>query len=508
MSEGITRRGFVAGTAAAGVAATAVGGAATAFADGAAAQEYECDIAVVGSGSSGLAACVQAAELGASVICIERMEAVGGNGQLTDGVFGAGSRMQEEAGIDPDCGQLIREELRDSQFRGSGAALSAMVKASGENIDWLMDNGVTFAMVDHETFHSFSGDFNGAGGEHYARPMEAKARELGVTFLTSTLATSLVKDGAGTICGVLAQGADGSGVRVNAKAVIMGGGGFVQNKGLMQEYFGVDIDTQVSFLGLDGHDGSVIQMALDAGAKTNMGRAGLQGCLQVVGTPTYLEGGHFSGKLENYPFPGIWVDQDCSRFVNEDCGEENWALPDLATMVNRATYVLFDENAYATFVDNLEDQPGREAVDAELQEALDKGLAFKGGSVADVAGQAGLDADKLAAAVEGYNALCEAGHDTDFGKADEYLAALTEAPYYLFPVGHLIICSFAGVTTDLDGRALDEAGEPIPGLYVVGLDGAMLWASEYTLTLPAGTNGNNVHSGRTAAKHAVANCLG
>ena len=501
MEGNITRRGFVGMTA--GVA-TATMAARVALADE---SRCECDIVVVGSGSSGLAACVQAAELGASVICVERMADIGGNGQLTDGVFGAGSKMQVEQGIVSETGELVRAELKDSQFRGSGAALSAMVKASGDNIDWLMEQGVTFAEVDHVTFHSFSGGFDGAGAQHYARPMEQRARELGVTFLTETLATSFVKDESGAVCGIVAEGADGAEIRISAKAVIAGGGGFVQSKELMKDYFGMDIDSQASFLGLPGHDGSVIQMALDAGAKSNMGRAGIQGCIQVVGLPTYLEGGHFSGKLENYPFPGIWVNQDCKRFVNEDCGEENWSLPDLATMGNRETYVLLDEPAYAAFVDNLEDQPGREAIDSEFQEALDKGIAFEADTWEQAALQAKLDPEAVALAVADYNALCETGVDADFGKSPEYLEALVTPPFRIIPVGHLVICSFAGVTTDAHCRALDEDGRPIRGLYIIGLDGAMLWANEYTLTLPAGTNGFNVYSGRTAATDAVETCM-
>ena len=46
-------------------------------------------------------------------------------------------------------------------------------------------------------------------------------------------------------------------------------------------------------------------------------------------------------------------------------------------------------------------------------------------------------------------------------------------------------------------------GKPIPGLYVVGNDGAMLWANEYTIIIPGGTNGHNVNSGRVAAQDAV-----
>ena len=100
-----------------------------------------------------------------------------------------------------------------------------------------------------------------------------------------------------------------------------------------------------------------------------------------------------------------------------------------------------------------------------------------------------------------------AGVDSDFGKGAGFLQELAQPPFYAFHIGHLVICSFAGVTTDLSCRALDKAGDPIPGLYVIGVDGTMLWASEYTLALPGGTNASNVHSGRTAAKHACATLL-
>ena len=503
MEKGISRRTFIAGSAMAGMAASTAASlhGEDAFANETAASEsVSCDIVIVGAGNSGLAACVQAAELGAKVVCVERQGSVGGNGQFTRGIFGLGSRLMTEQGTTADGGAMIRDELRASQYRGSGIHLSSMVKAAAGNIDWLLDQGVTFTAVEHETFHDFAGHYAGAS-EHYTAPMEARARALGVDFLLDTLATDVVMGEDGSACGVMAEGPQGT-VRIDAKAVILGGGGFVQNKELMQEYIGVDIDRNVQLMGNPGIDGSTIQMAIAAGAKSNMGHAGVQGTLQVIGLPDYIaDGAYFSGTLENEPFPGIWVNQDAVRYVNEDCGKESWPLSDMATMAAEDNYVLLDAAMYDDFVESL--GAPREAVDSQLQEGKDLGQIFEADSWKALAQAAGLDADQLVETVEGYNVLCEAGADTDFGRAPEYLRAFGDGPYLAIRTGHLVICSFAGVCTDLKARALDKDGKPVPGLYVVGNDGAMLWANEYTIIIPGGTNGHNVNSGRVAAQDAV-----
>ena len=54
---------------------------------------------------------------------------------------------------------------------------------------------------------------------------------------------------------------------------------------------------------------------------------------------------------------------------------------------------------------------------------------------------------------------------------------------------------------------MDIDGQLISGLYIIRLDGTMLWANGHKLTLPAGTNGFNVYSGRTAATDAVKTCM-
>ena len=62
-------------------------------------------------------------------------------------------------------------------------------------------------------------------------------------------------------------------------------------------------------------------------------------------------------------------------------------------------------------------------------------------------------------------------------------------------------------TTFADTVNITVKGNPIPGLYAVGTDGCQLYRETYTMNIPASCQGNNVNSGRTAAKHLCANLL-
>ena len=57
-------------------------------------------------------------------------------------------------------------------------------------------------------------------------------------------------------------------------------------------------------------------------------------------------------------------------------------------------------------------------------------------------------------------------------------------------------------TINCDG--LNAKGEPIRGLYAVGTDGCQLYRETYTMNIPASCQGNNVNSGRVAAREICA----
>lgn len=463
-------------------------------------EVVDCDIAVVGSGAAGLAACVEAAQDGASVICLERNDFAGGNGNLTRCIFGIGSSMEKAEGEEGDPGEFVRMELESSQCRGSGPAIVDLAEHSGENIDWLIANGVTFECLEHGTAHSFTGSPAG-GNERYVTPMLAKCDELGVEMRLKTCATKLIRDDSGAITGLYADCSDGT-VQVNAKAVILAGGGFVENADSMLD-FGIDLSKSIQ-LGNPGHDGSTIQMAIDAGAKSNLKNAGFQLCMQVNGLPPYTTGGLMSSTMGDSVPTAVWVNQDCKRFVNEDCCLDNWAMADMTTMGNDETYLVWDSKTLDAFVEYVTaDGTDKDDVMAEFQQGLDLGEIVQADTLEKAADTLGINANALAETISQYNDFAEAGVDSHYGKGKEFLLKIENPPYTIIRSSHLILCSFAGVCTNLDYQALQKTGDPIPGLYSVGNDGAMLWASEYTIWMPGGTNACNIHSGRTAARHAA-----
>ena len=78
-----------------------------------------------------------------------------------------------------------------------------------------------------------------------------------------------------------------------------------------------------------------------------------------------------------------------------------------------------------------------------------------------------------------------------------------EPPFYCVRMFIFVDATFGGITVTNDMQCLRD-GEPIKGMYACGTESAMLWPNIYTINVPAGANGNNVNSGRLAARHASA----
>ena len=148
------------------------------------------------------------------------------------------------------------------------------------------------------------------------------------------------------------------------------------------------------------------------------------------------------------------------------------------------------------------------------------GYLIKGGMLADLARNAGIDAAGLEATVRAYNVGAVRGEDPAFGRGrtsfNRYLAdpdnkpnpcvaPIATGPFYAVKVVMGDLGTFDGLRTSVIGEVLRPDGDRIEGLYAVGNDRRSVMGGNY----PGGgiTHGPNMTFGFVTG-NAIANCAG
>lgn len=514
--SGFSRRSFLKGAAASavGIAALGLTGCGTNTSDNGEKEQgnqaplnisetITADIVVVGVGSSGVCATVQAAQLGAKVVLLEKNSFLGGNGAGTEGMFAIGSRMQQELGVGTEINfrDVIATEGEFFNYRINSLFWKDMVEASADNLNWLIDCGVPFSgVVDNyhglgkiNAFHWFKD----GSGKNYIDAMIKKAEELGVDIRIKTPAKDLILDN-GRVVGIYAEKEDGTILQIDCKVVILASGGYANNEEMMKER-GYDLTYSINH-GVPGHDGDGLRMAITAGgADVSRERCFLR--------EPYSHGINFFGSMTQAIHRGgpfLWVNEDADRYVNECCGAITPGNNSNAVHSQRKSFLIFDSSVLEALAKNVEN------LVEDVEEAVAKcpsNNIYKADTIEELAEKVGLDPAALRETVDRYNELCRKGVDEDFNKPADKMMELKKAPYYIFRQDLAFWTSIGGISTNRKMEVIDKMGEPVPGLYAVGVDGCELYRETYTMNIPASCNANNLHSGRVAAKNAVATCL-
>ena len=97
----------------------------------------------------------------------------------------------------------------------------------------------------------------------------------------------------------------------------------------------------------------------------------------------------------------------------------------------------------------------------------DGNCVYYGETIEELAANAGIDAEGLAATVEAYNGYVAAGEDKDFGREADTMVAL-EGPFYAVKTCPYVMLTKGGPLMNPDAQTLNADGEPIPGLYQCG----------------------------------------
>lgn len=459
-------------------------------------ETQNVDIVIVGGGNSGLAAAVQAAQLGAKVVVLESQGATGGNGYGTEGIFGIGSKLAKAADVSVNPQDIIIPTIKYFENRINPLFWKDMVVASGENVDWLQENGVQFeGKVDtyapigvFPTFHWWKD----GKGKNYLEPMTAKAQALGATILINTPGKDLIVEN-GKVVGITATKSDGKIIQFNCKAIILATGGYAQNKQMMEDRGW----RNTVYMGFPGHNGDGLRMAFAAGAHDEtpvLGGLNMFGITGVKDMRTPI-----GGLGTTIGASAIWVNEVGERFADETASLMEGGVNSMRTQ--KVSYLIFDSvilSAGEAASKGLTD-----AVEGFVKQNPDKNV-YKADSVEQLASRVGIDPKMLAATITHYNTLCDGGKDADFGKPAEKMMALIKPPYYSVRMDYAWFTTAGGIRIDRKMQVIGNSGNAIPGLYAVGMDSCELFREVYKVYGAGSANGHNINSARVAARNAVA----
>lgn len=336
------------------------------------------------------------------------------------------------------------------------------------------------------------------GGQVAVAQMSAAAERDGVLIHTGHRVTRLVRSG-GRVTGVVAATADGERVIGARKAVIFASGGFTHNPELRRNFLNVPT---YGGCAATTNEGDFVAIASAAGAALrNMNYAWM--CpipleKALARDPAMI--GMFSVAGDSM----IFVDARGQRVVNEKLHYNELAQaffrwdPLTASYPNLVLIQIWDQRSQDH---SASDEYGRLIVPpgiddshvikgttlAELTEAIDARLARYAGATGGLR-LAGDFTANLAVSIERFNRFAEAGTDEDFHRGERAVQLLfnglvrdepgranptmwpidSSGPYYAALVTGGTLDTKGGPKATADGQVVDDADQPIPGLYGVG----------------------------------------
>jgi len=471
----------------------------------------EADVVVVGSGVSGLAAALEAAQGGARVAVFEKQPSIGGTSNFFEGIFAVGSAMQKEKYIAYSPDQAFKNFMEYNHWRVDARLVRSLINKSADTIDWLNTRGVEFLEVTinmpdaPRTYHVVKGR-----GQAVVKALALSAKEKGVAIRVASPVKQILKGKRGPSA-VLVE-LDGKDTEVACKAVVIASGGYANNTEWIKKYAGLELGRSVFPMGNVGKMGDGIRMAWEMGAAAEG-----MGVLHLIRVAPLSPEFPFMNTVEGAAIqPVLWVDPKGERFCDEGIAYYDTSLGNVNLRYQQGyTFCLFDDTTKQHFIEKgvfrgmgTVVPPGCKLHD--LNEQLEHFLSlnskefFGANSIEELAVKMEVDPQVLKTTVDQYNTFCAQRYDAEFAKDPEYLIPLNGPRFYAAKARTCFLGTMGGVKINHRTEAVDQYGLPIAGLYAVGLDAGGLHAESYSMRDTSGiASAFAVISGRVAGDNAA-----
>ena len=523
-------------------------------------KTVDVDVAVVGCGIAGVAACRSVAEDGGLVAAFEKADGP----QCRSGEYAViNGKVQAKWGRDTwtreQIDDIIDSHMVESTYRCKRSIMSKWAHNIGDAFDWWVDANPSLYYA--ETTRSAIPDENADNflipifyplPEHYDWKQERfpcyptsvefkpdqhvtveanmqKAVDTGnvQTFYGCFVEKLIMEDG--RCVGLYARdAATGDYIKCNAsKGVILSTGDYSQNTKMLQHFCPEVIENNIQCLftnvDVDGNftnQGDGIQLGMWAGAQVQQSHAPM---IHHMGGGADLSG---VGVMGNAGF--LNLDLNGKRFMNEDLPGQQLENQ-IELQKNRESWQIFDSNwpqqlpympaahgGACYFEDYASEDEGPKNNTTyrnykspyQLEAAVADGRAVKADTLEELVAK--LYPDDTAAqqtaldSIQCYNELAKAGYDEDFHKPASRLFAVENGPFYAdkFTTALLLVC-IGGLESDEDCHTFDADRNVIPGLYVAGNIQGNRFATEYPIGLKGVSHSMAMYYGYVAGKNAL-----
>ena len=524
------------------------------------AKTVDVDVAVVGCGIAGVAACRSVAEDGGLVAAFEKADGP----QCRSGEYAViNGKVQAKWGRDTwtreQIDDIIDSHMVESTYRCKRSIMSKWAHNIGDAFDWWVEANpdlyyaeTTRSAIPDESADNFIIPIFYPLPEHYDWKQERfpcyptsvefkpdqhvtveanmqKAIDTGnVQTFYGCFVEKLIMDN-GRCVGLYARdAATGEYIKCNAsKGVILSTGDYSQNTKMLKHFCPEVIENNIQCLftnvdveGNFTNQGDGIQLGMWAGAQVQQSHAPM---IHHMGGGADLAG---VGVMGNAGF--LNLDLNGKRFMNEDLPGQQLENQ-IELQKNRESWEIFDSNwpeqlpympaahGGACYYENYasEDEGPKNNTTYrnykspyQLEAAVADGRAVKADTLEELVAK--IYPDDTAAqqtaldSIQRYNELAKAGYDEDFHKPASRMWAVENGPFYAdkFTTALLLVC-IGGLESDEDCHTFDADRNVIPGLYVTGNIQGNRFATEYPIGLKGVSHSMAMYYGYVAGKNAL-----
>lgn len=526
------------------------------------AKTVDADVAVVGCGIAGVAACRSVAEDGGLVAAFEKADGP----QCRSGEYAViNGKVQAKWGRDTwtreQIDDIIDSHMVESTYRCKRSIMSKWAHNIGETFDWWVEANpdlyyaeTTRSAIPDESADNFIIPIFYPLPEHYDWKQERfpcyptsvefkpdqhvtveanmqKAIDTGnVQTFYGCFVEKLIMDN-GRCVGLYARdAATGEYIKCNAsKGVILSTGDYSQNTKMLKHFCPEVIENNIQCLftnvdveGNFTNQGDGIQLGMWAGAQVQQSHAPM---IHHMGGGADLAG---VGVMGNAGF--LNLDLNGKRFMNEDLPGQQLENQ-IELQKNRESWQIFDSNwpeqlpympaahgGACYYEDYASEDEGPKNNTTyrnykspyQLEAAVADGRAVKADTLEELVAK--IYPDDTAAqqtaldSIQRYNELAKAGYDEDFHKPASRMWAVENGPFYAdkFTTALLLVC-IGGLESDEDCHTFDADRNVIPGLYVAGNIQGNRFATEYPIGLKGVSHSMAMYYGYVAGKNALKN---